>query len=117
MEVEASRKLIEDLLGFFLSGAVGLELRERIEQLEKMPGPHRERPVALGEGAVWVAWATNIGVVSATGGYDLEQSRRMTEHVLLIDWWLPSGTHHSSWWRANPQHPTEWTASRIRPFF
>jgi hypothetical protein len=111
-EGEISQKLIEDLLTSFLCNAVGLDLHQRIEHLEKLPGPHRERLEAVEENPVFVAWVTNVGVVSATGRYDADQSRRTYAHVLLIDWWLPSGTHHSSWWRANPQHLNEWTAGR-----
>jgi hypothetical protein len=112
MEVEASRKLIEELLGFFLSGAVGLELRERIAQMEKLPGSHRERLSALEESPIWIAWVTSVGVVSATGRYDAEQSRRTYSHVVFIDYWVSPDTHHASWWRADPQRPTEWTAGR-----
>jgi len=110
---DISRKLIEDLLSSFLTGALGLELHERIEQLERLPARHRERLEALEESAVWVAWVTDRGVVSATGRYDADQSQRTYSHVILIEWWMiPSDTHHSSWWRADPKHPTEWTAGR-----
>jgi hypothetical protein len=107
-----SRKLIEDLLSSFLSGALGLRLLQRIEQLEKIPSPHRERLLALEESAIGIAWVTDRGVVSATGRYDPEQSRGTYSHVVMIEYWIPPDTHHLSWWRADPQHPTEWTAGR-----
>jgi hypothetical protein len=109
---DISRVQIEDLLSSFLSGALGLELHQRIRQLEKLPAPHQEHLAALEEGSIWIAWVTERGVVSATGRYDPEQSRRMYSHVLLIECWMPSDAHHLSWWRADPQHPTEWTAGR-----
>jgi hypothetical protein len=109
---EASRKFVEDLLTAFLSGALCLELHQRIEQVEKIPASHRERLAALEDSVIWIAWVTNLGVVSATGRYDPEQSRRTYSHVVLIEYWIPPDTHHASWWRADPQHPTEWTAGR-----
>ena len=109
---DLSRAQIEDLVSSFLSGALGLELRQRIEQPDKLPASHRERLAALEETAIWIAWVTNLGVVSATGRYDSEQSRRAYSHVVLIEYWIPPDSHHASWWRADPQHPTEWTAGR-----
>jgi hypothetical protein len=116
MEGEAPRKLVEDLLTAFLSGALGLELHERIDTLERLPLNHRERFQAIAvEPIIWVAWVTSLGVVSVAGRYDSEQSRRTYSHVLLIEWWIPPDTHHASWWRADPKRPTEWTAGRTRP--
>jgi hypothetical protein len=109
---DISQEQIEDLLSAFLSGALGLELRQRIEQPEKLPTWHRERLAALDESPIWVAWVTQRGVASATGRYDPEQSRRTYSHVVMIEYWIPPDTHHKSWWRADPQHPTEWTAGR-----
>jgi hypothetical protein len=112
MEGKVPRKLVEDLLSSFLSDALGLDLHQRIVQLEKLPAQHRERFAAVEESPIWIAWVTERGVVSATGRYDAEQSRRTYAHVLLIEYWMPSDIHHSSWWRADPQHPNEWTAGR-----
>jgi hypothetical protein len=108
--------LVEDLLTSFLKHAVGLEMHERILKMEKLPKSHRlsAQPEANGE-PIWVAWVTEKGVVSATGSYDDDQSRRLGAHVMLIEWWIPPGIHHSSWWRANPRRPSEWTAGRSRP--
>ena len=105
--------MVEDLLTSFLKHAVGLELHDRIFKLEKLPKSHRllVQPEADGE-PIWIAWATDRGVVSATGHFDVDQSHRLGAHVMLIDWWITSGTHHSSWWRADPRRPTEWTAGR-----
>ena len=112
MDGDTPRKLVEDLLIAFLSGALGLELHERIDEVGKLPVRHQER---LEETPIWVAWVTNLGVVSATGRYDPEQSRRTYAHVMLIEWWAPPDNHHISWWRADPKHPTEWTAGRSYP--
>jgi hypothetical protein len=110
--VDIARKLVEDLLSSFFADALGLELHEAIEQLARLPARHRERLEALEESAIWVAWVTDRGVVSATGRYDADQSRRTYSHVILIEWWISSDSHHFSWWRADPKHPTEWTAGR-----
>ncbi|SRR5258708_38311289 len=116
MEAEVSRQLVEDLLTSFLNSALGLELHVNIDKLERLPPNHRERLQATAvEPIVWVAWQTSLGVVAATGRYDRDQSLCLGAHVMLIDWWIPPNTHHSSWWRANPKHPTEWTAGRARP--
>ena len=109
---DLSRAQVEDLLSAFFSGALGLELRERISVLEKLPAGHRERLAAMEDSPIWIAWVTERGVVSATGHYDAEQSRRTYSHVLQIEYWMPADIHHSSWWRADPQHPEEWTAGR-----
>ena len=116
VEDAISREFVEDLLTSFLSNALGLELHVSIDSLERLPLHHRERLQSIAvEPVVWVAWAANRGVVVATGRYDAEQSRRLDAHVMLIDWWIPPGVHHSSWWRANPKRTTEWTAGRTRP--
>ncbi len=111
-EREISQKLIEDLLIAFLSGALGLELHQRIEQQDKLPAAHRDRLEAMEGTPSWIAWVTNVGVVTATGRYDADQSRRTYSHIIFIERWMPDDTHHASWWGANPQRPTEWTAGR-----
>ena len=112
-EGEIWRKLVGDLLTSFLIGALGLELRANIQDLKKLPASHRLRIQSGIDGeTVWVAWQTNVGPVAATGRYDHDQSRRLGAHVLLIEWWMPPDTHHRSWWRADPQHPSEWTVGR-----
>ena len=112
-EGDISLKLVEDLLTSFLTDALGIELLVNIEDLEKLPASHQLR---LQQGVdaklAWVAWHTNVGVVAATGCYDLGHSRRSSAHVLLIEWWISPDTYHRSWWRANLQQPTEWTAGR-----
>jgi len=99
MEAEVPRKFVEDLLTSFLSAALGLSMHEPIEQFEKLPASYRQRIEALmGEGVIWVACMTALGVVAAAGRYDHERSREMSAHVLLIEWWRPPDTHHVSWW-------------------
>jgi hypothetical protein len=113
MEAEVSRQLVEELLTSFLSAALGLELHVSIDTLERLPLNHRERfQATAAEPIIWVSWRTNLGIVAATGRYDHDHSRRMTAHVMLIEWWIPPDTHHAGWWRANPKRPTEWTVGR-----
>jgi hypothetical protein len=113
MEAEVPRKLVEDLLASFLSAALGLSMHERVEQFEKLPASYRQKIEApIGKDVIWVAWVTSLGVVAATGCYDLERSRQISTHVLLIEWWIPPDTHHVSWWRADPNRSDEWTAGR-----
>jgi hypothetical protein len=113
MEAEVSRKFVEDLLTSFLSAALGLNLHEPIEQLERLPPSYRQKLDALlSEEVIWVAWMTALGVVAATGHYDHERSRQIGAHVLLIEWWIAPDTHHVSWWRADANRSNEWTAGR-----
>jgi hypothetical protein len=106
-------KLIEDLLTSFLIGALDLELHVNIEHLEELSASPQLQIKPGGDAElVWVAWRTNVGIVAATGRYDHDQSQRLSAHVLLIEWWIPPDTHHRNWWRADRQHPTEWTAGR-----
>jgi len=116
MEAEVSQKIVEGLLTSFMSAALGLDMHERIEQLERLPTWYRERlEVILRENLTWVAWVTSLGVIAATGRYDHERSRQISAHVVLIEWWIPPDTHHVSWWRADPDRPHEWTAGRGPP--
>lgn len=113
MEATVSRKSVEDLLTSFLSAALGLNMHERIEQLERLPASYRQNIDALlSEEVIWVAWMTALGVATATGRYDHERSRQIGAHVLLIEWWIPPDTHHVSWWRADANRSNEWTAGR-----
>jgi hypothetical protein len=112
-EAHISRQFVEDLLTSFLTGALGFELLVNIEDLEKLPASYQLRlQPGVDAKLAWVAWHTNVGIVAATGCYDLDQSRRSSAHVLIIEWWISRDTHHRSWWRANLQQPTEWTAGR-----
>ena len=87
MKAAVSRKFVEDLLTSFLSAALGLNMHERIEQLERLPASYRQKIDALlSEEVIWVAWMTALGVVTATGRYDHERSRQIGAHVLLIEW-------------------------------
>jgi hypothetical protein len=113
MEAEVSRQFVEDLLTSFLSAALGLNMHERIKQLERLPASYRQKIDALlCEEVIWVAWMTAPGVVAATGRYDRERARQIGSHVVLIEWWIPPDTHHVSWWRADANRSKEWTAGR-----
>jgi len=96
-----------------MSAALGLEMQQRIEQLERLPTAYRERLEGIVEENVsWVAWETALGVIAATGRYDHERALQISAHVILIEWWIPPDTHHVSWWRADLDRPHEWTAGR-----
>jgi hypothetical protein len=113
MEAEVSQTIVEGLLTSFMSAALGLEMHERVERLERLPAWYRERlEVVPKETLTWVAWVTSLGVIAATGRYDQERSRQISAHVILIEWWISPSTHHVSWWRADPARPGEWTAGR-----
>ena len=115
MEAEVSGQFVEDLLTSFLSAAVGLDLRERIKQFEKLPTSCRRTIESPPNTLVWVAWISAPGVVVATGSYDHERSRQIGMHALFIEWWIPPNTRHASWWRADPSRPGEWTAGPGQP--
>jgi hypothetical protein len=113
---EVPPQLIEELLTCFLFGALGLELRVKIDTLRRLPVDHRKRMQTIAaEHLAWVAWQTDCGVVAATGRYYRDLSRRLNVHVMFIEWWISSDTHHAGWWRANPERPTEWTVGRGGP--
>lgn len=110
MGVEISQRVVEDLLTSFMSAALGLDMHERMEQLDALPMWYRQRlEPLLKENGTWIAWTTGLGVVTATGRYDPQRSRQTNKHVLLIEWWISPDTHHLSWWRADPDRPHEWT--------
>jgi hypothetical protein len=114
-EPEVPREIIADLLTSFLFGALGLELIENIDRLQRLPVEHRKRLREIqAEDLTWVAWRTDRGVVAATGRYYRDQSRRSNAHIMFIEWWIPPDTHHAGWWRADPERPSEWTAGRGR---
>lgn len=112
---------VEDLLAHFLVGAVGLTLgavdreacheiqRRRDRELARAPCHNSSEDI---EPPVWAGWKTNAVFVAARGSYDREQSKRVGEHVLYIEWWIAPAIHHEGWWRCNPRRPREWTRGR-----
>ena len=112
---EVAREFIEELLTAFLFGALGLELLDKIDTLAGLPLEHRRRMQTIAaEHLPWTAWQTDHGIVVVTGRYYRGQSQRLNAHLVFIEWWISSDTHHAGWWRADPERPSEWTAGRGR---
>src|SRR5579872_3764818 len=101
-----TKEFIEGLLDSYLAWAADFSLQERIEDLNKLPGYCADWIARVNESQVpWVAWQTQRGLVTATGVYDHEQSRRTGSCVMFIDWSLPPHSHNGSWWRSDPRRP------------
>ena len=103
---------VAELLGHFFVGAVGLRLLAPITDTATVRRRGAPQIAADCEPPVWAAWTTNAGRLCACGSYDRMQSQQLRMHVLLIEWWLPSGVHHVSWWRCDRYRPLEWTRGR-----
>ena len=104
---------VTELLGHFFVGAMGLRLLAPIGETAPIRAQVAAPQIAAGcEPPVRAAWTTDAGRLCAVGSYDHAQSQRLRMHVLLIEWWLPSGTHHVNWWRCDPHRPKEWTLGR-----
>jgi hypothetical protein len=98
---------VEQLLGHFLVGALGLTLGSAIRDAGAAPA----RGVGPGlhtDPSVCAAWNTERGVVRICGTYDRGQSLQLSLHVLLIEWWIAPAIHHRSWWRCSARRPREW---------
>jgi hypothetical protein len=104
---------VGELLGHFFVGAMGLRLLAPIGDTATIRARRGAPQIAAGcEAPVWAAWTTNAGRLCACGSYDHAQSQHLRMHVLLIEWWLPSGGHHVGWWRCDRLRPLEWTVGR-----
>ena len=104
---------VAELLEHFFVGAMGLRLGAPIGETAAIRARFPAPQVAAGcEPPVWAAWTTDAGRLCAFGSYDYAQSQNLSMHVLLIEWWLPSGKHHVSWWRCDRHRPREWTRGR-----
>jgi hypothetical protein len=104
---------VAELLRHFFVGAMGLRLLAPIGESAAIRARLASQQIAAGcEPPVWAAWTTDAGRLCAFGSYDHAQSRHLRMHVLLIEWWLPPGTHHVSWWRCDRHRPQEWTLGR-----
>jgi len=114
----AAEERIETLLGAFLVGTYGLELKERLFNLNDLPNDYRDLiEQARAEGRVWAAWSTSDGAVAASAEYDEPRSKEVHAHVMRIEWRCPTATgQHSLWVCCDPRRPTEWVAGRGDPY-
>ena len=65
---DLSRSDLENLLAEFLSGALGVELRTRLTDPDKLPVACRSRlRLAQDSGQPWTAWSTAYGPIAAWG--------------------------------------------------
>jgi hypothetical protein len=104
---------IPELLTHFFVAAVGMRLLEPIEEFGTIRARLMPQPTPVEcDPAVWAAWMTNAGPLYAWGAIDRAQSHDLNVHVLFIEWWRPTNTHHLGWWRCDPKRPTEWTLGR-----
>jgi hypothetical protein len=100
---------VERLLTGFLSGAVGVELRERLDASKLLAECREHVALAQASGHAWTAWSTDRGPMAAWGEYHPEPSKRLHAYLLWIEWWVPPRIHHKGWWRVDPREPLEWT--------
>ncbi len=117
IKFDLSRSDMESLLAGFLTGALGMELRERLTDIAELPAACCAL-VRLAEesGHTWKAWSTPKGPVAAFGQYDLHGSIQLMAHIVLIEWWdVPNG-HHALWAYCDPKRPSEWTIGRGRHY-
>ena len=85
MDLDVSPAGIEELLGHFVTAALGLTLDGRILDPSKLPPEHRGCLIdSMGRPRAWIAWHTDEGTVSACALYDRAQSARMNANVLLL---------------------------------
>jgi hypothetical protein len=100
---------IDELLGHFVTAALGLTLDGRIFDPDKLPPEHRGCLIdSTGRPRAWVAWHTHEGTVSACALYDRAQSAHMKAVVLRISWWIGTRIHHDGWYHCYPKRPREW---------
>jgi hypothetical protein len=107
---DVSHAVIEDLLEYFVSAALGLTLKGRIRDVDDLPDAYRGCCLANPQIAAraWAAWHTDRGPLTASAIYDTEQAQRIGAHVLQITWWLAPFEYHESWWHCYPKRPHEW---------
>jgi hypothetical protein len=104
-----SRSDVEILLAGFLTGAVGVELRERLDISELPAECCKHVGVAEASGRPWTAWSTERGPMAAWGEYHPEPSRRLYALLLWLEWWTLPHIHHAGWWCVDPRRPRDWT--------
>jgi hypothetical protein len=109
--VDVSQRLsIEELLGHFLVGGLGLTLYSPT----RISGSVRFSPAfrTLRTAPACACWQTDLGLVVICGACDEEQSRRAKAWALYLEWTIGPATHHEGWWRCDAKRPREWTKGR-----
>jgi hypothetical protein len=114
MYFDLSRSEMENVLTGFLVGALGVELKAQVSQME-LPEDYRTRICkAESEGRPWTAWSTDRGLVAAWGEQDLDASRKLHACVLFVSWCGEAFSQHGIWCYCYPNRPTEWIVGRER---
>jgi hypothetical protein len=110
---DLSRSDVENLLGGFLTGALGLEPETRLTETAELPMACQSHlRLAETSGRAWTAWSTPLGPTAAWGEYDIQGSKNLFAFLLLVEWWdVPSG-HHALWAYCDPRRRTEWTIGK-----
>jgi hypothetical protein len=112
---DLTRSDVEILLTGFLSGALGVTLTDRLNNLGDLPRDWRTHlQLAEDSGCPWVAWSTSGGPIAVCGKFDVQGSRRINAYLLLVEWRDTLSGHHSVWCYCEPKRPTEWTLGRGR---
>src|SRR5882724_411413 len=89
---------LERLLAGFLVGTQGVELGERLMDLDDLPAACREDVRrATASGRAWTAWSTQYGPIVAWGDYNIQGSKQLNGYLLFVEWWSVPGGHHSLW--------------------
>jgi len=107
---------MEILLAGFLTGARGLELKDRLTNIKELPPACRPYlQEAEAKGCMWAAWSTPGGPVAVWGDYDMLGSKHIQANLLFVEWWFMPGGHRALWCYSRPNRPTEWVIGRGRP--
>ncbi len=100
-DVGAAPLSIEELMGHFLVGALGLTLRSSSQPASGTRGqdasdgrakgaaPARGASPREGHSRVCARWQIDVGAVVICGACDYERSQKLNAHVLYLEWTLP----------------------------
>ena len=100
---------MEELLESFVTSALGLELKSRIQDASQLP----ELRVGLDDhsqdrGRICASWDTSQKRVTICATYHSGHSQRMKAHVVWLEWWIPPQIHHEGWWRVESKWRRDW---------
>jgi hypothetical protein len=93
---DLSRSDVEILLAEFLTGAAGVQLTERLTDLNALPAEccNQVRP-AEASGRICVAWSSSTGPIAAWGDYHVEGSKQLKAYLMSVEWYDAQTGHHS----------------------